>query len=110
MNKPTVFVLAAGLSIAAVAWGQSAINNGTQVNTWTFTNFPIFGDEVTPHDTNFLARPTAIRVDADGEVTAACAGNQVSIALNLIAGEFFPCQVIRVYDTGTDAITIHGFY
>lgn len=79
---------------------------------WQITNFPLYGGVVAQSDTVNLSRPTAIRVDADGAVTAACVGNggDDEITLNLVAGEFFPCQVIRVYDTGTDAITIHGFY
>lgn len=99
-----------GLLVAGYLWAQSATNTGQQVTSWTFTNFPLYGVEVTPADATALARPMAIRADADGAVTATCQGSSTAITLNLVAGEFFPCQVRIVADTGTDAITIHGFY
>jgi hypothetical protein len=73
----------------------------------------LYGVVVTPTDATALTRPMAIRVNADGAVSATCAGDGVSgtaLTLTLVAGEFFPCQVIEVNNTGTDEITIHGFY
>jgi hypothetical protein len=84
-----------------------------QADRWTLTNFPLYGAAVTPTDSLALNPPRSIRADADGAVTATCVGQGISgtaITLNLVAGEFFPCQVIEVQDTGTDAITIHGFW
>ena len=80
------------------------------VDDYNITAFPLFGAVVTPHDTNPLATPGMIRADAAGAVTATCAGNGATLTLNLAAGEFFPCIVSHVLDTGTDAITIHVFY
>ena len=109
--------LIAGLFACVLAVGylhaQSASNTGLRVQSWSYTNYPIYGVAITPHDTDELAFPMAIRPDADGAVTAVCSGNDAvaaAITLTLVAGEFFPCQVIIVLDTGTDAITIHGFY
>ncbi len=101
------------LAVAGFALAQSAVNSGTTLPTWTYTNFPLYGTAVTPTDGAALSQPMSIRADANGAVSATCAGDGVSgtsLTLNLVAGEFFPCQVIEVNDTGTDAITIHGFY
>lgn len=111
-SQYVIAVLVAALFVA-FAWGQSSRDPGAQQRTWTYTQFPIYGVAVTPADDTPLAFPMAIRVDADGQVTARCYGGGITgtaIVLNLVAGEFFPCQVISVEDTGTDAITIHGFY
>ena len=105
-----VAALAAVLSV--VAYAQTASNSGATLPSWTYTQFPLYGVVVTPTDSLAL-RPMAIRADADGAVSATCAGDGLggtSFTLELVAGEFFPCQVIEVNDTGTDAITIHGFY
>lgn len=74
------------------------------------TMYPNYGVAITPHDTNLLTEVAAIRADSAGAVTARCVGSASTIVLNLAAGEFFPCVVNLVPDTGTDAITIHGFY
>lgn len=103
----------AAMLAAGVIYAQSASNQGSQVSSWTFTTFPLYGVAITPHDSTRLSQPMAARADADGAVTARCSGDGPSgtaLTLNLVAGEFFPCQVIMVLDTGTDAITIHGFY
>ena len=117
--KPNRWWVPGGLSFAALAlmmfnaFGQSSSNIGTVLPSWTLTGFPLYGVAVTPTDDTALAQPMTIRPDADGAVTATCAGQGLAgtaITLTLVAGEFFPCQVIEVLDTGTDAITIHGFY
>ncbi len=97
-----------GSLLAGQIGAQGSRTTGMQV-----TNFPLFGVAVTPSDATVFATPYAIRVDADGAVTARCAGQGAggqSITLEMVAGEFFPCQVVMVLDTGTDSITIHGFY
>jgi hypothetical protein len=103
------------IMLAAAAgrlYAQSAGNAGSQVSSWTYTAFPLYGAAVTPNDATRFA-PSNIRADADGAVTARCAGDGptgTALTLNMVAGEFFPCQVIMVLDTGTDAIAIHRFY
>lgn len=79
---------------------------------YTITSFPLYGAAVTPSDTVPLATPGAVRADAAGAVTVVCTGNDLDeeIVLNLVAGEFVPCLVSYVLDTGTDAITLHVFY
>jgi len=108
-------ILAAALvALNLVAAGAIAQDRSTQTETkpytWSIGGFPFYGALVTPNDSTDLPEPGYLRVDADGQVTAACVGNGTSLTLNLTAGEFFPCQVSRVFDTGTDAITIHVFY
>lgn len=113
MNAWRILALGvATLALVSIAGAQSVQRQGV-VDRWAITNFPLFGVAVTPTDSTALAFPMAIRADADGTVTATCVGDGLSgtaVTLNLVAGEFFPCQVIEVQDTGTDAITIHGFY
>ncbi len=101
------------LSLVGFVYAQSAINSGQVVNQWAYTNYPLYGVEVTPTDNTALDAPMTIRADAAGQVTARCVGNGIGstvITLNLDAGAFFPCQVITVEDTDTDSISIHGFY
>jgi len=112
-KREWLFATVAALLVGGSLFAQSANNIGAVVPTWTYTQFPLFGVVVTPTDATALARPMSIRVNADGAVNATCVGQGVSgtaLTLTLVAGEFFPCQVIEVNDTGTDAITIHGFY
>lgn len=79
---------------------------------YTITAFPLFGALVTPSDTVALSVPGAVRADADGAVTVVCVGNPIAspITLTMVAGEFVPCLVSYVFDTGTDGITLHVFY
>ena len=77
---------------------------------WTLTGYPLHGSLVTPHDTNDLAVPGYVRANEAGDVTAIPFHGAAAITLALAAGEFFPCLVSRVLDTGTDPITIHVFY
>ena len=79
---------------------------------YTITGFPLKGAVVTPSDTDPLDFPGTVRVNADGQITVVPAGNAVAdtITLDLLAGEFVPCLVSHVMDTGTDAIVIHVFY
>jgi hypothetical protein len=98
--------------VGALLAGQISAQ-GSSTEKFTITNFPLFGAAITPSDATVLDPPRAIRADANGAVTARCAGQGrtgTAITLTLVAGEFFPCQVVMVLDTGTDAITIHGFY
>lgn len=99
--------------VSVYLWAQSASNSGQPVATWSFTNFGLYGAVVTPADGTALDPPRTIRADAAGTVTATCAGNGLAgtaITLELVAGEFFPCQVVELQATGTDANTFHGFY
>ena len=110
MKNLAIIVLA--MLLAGIVGAQSVQSYGAQ-NAFSMTAFPLYGAAVTPHDSTVLTPPRQIRVNADGAVTARCAGQSPggqSITLTLVAGEFFPCQVVQVLDTGTDAITIHGFY
>jgi hypothetical protein len=107
MKNIAIVVLA--LLIAGVVGAQTVANRGT-VQTWTITNYPRQGVAVAEHDTNAVDPPMAIRADTAGAVTARCVDSASNITLNLVAGEFFPCQVDLLLDTGTDAIAFHGFY
>ena len=77
---------------------------------FSITGFPLYGVVVTPDDNQDLSMPGYIRVDTAGVITAQPYGGGDTIVCNLVAGEFFPCMVTRVYDTGTDDIVIHCFY
>jgi hypothetical protein len=103
-----VLVLASGFLYAQ---GRSTQNIG-QVGEFSITNFPILGALAAQSDTVNFTAPSALRVNADGAVTVTCWGNPDanSITLTLAAGEFVPCQVKRLWDSGTDAITIHRFW
>ena len=76
----------------------------------SITGYPIHGEIVTPDDDADLPRPGYVRADAEGAVTVIPYGSTASISLTLVAGEFVPCLVKRVLDSGTDAITLHVFY
>lgn len=106
------FFLGLMVLVATVALSQSTTSPPAPNPNYTITSFPLFGALVTPSDTVPLTTPGQIRADADGAVTAVCVGNVLAddITLALVAGEFFPCVVSYVLDTGTDAITLHVFY
>lgn len=74
------------------------------------TGYPLNGVAVTPDDDNDLATPGYLRADVAGQVKCMPQIGSTAIIVNLAAGEFFPCMVRRVYDTGTDAITLHLFF
>lgn len=84
----------------------------TPVDRFSITGYPYYGTSVTPSDAANLPKPGYVRANEAGQVTAACLGNGAGnqITLNLAAGQVFPCLVSRVYDTDTDAITLHVFY
>lgn len=65
---------------------------------------------VTPSDTTDLPFPGFVRADETGQVTALPYDSTSSVVMNLVAGEFLPFLVKRVYDTGTDNITLHVSY
>lgn len=108
MRRVLIAALLMGVAVFASA-DRSAVRL-QPVDQYAITSFPLYGSAVTPNDSADLAEPGFIRPDADGAVTATCFGSTSSITLNMVAGEYFPCLVKRVYDTGTDAITIHVFY
>ena len=97
--------------LAGVAISQSTSRIG-KVDDFSITSYPLYGEVAVQHDTNPLAHPGMLRANSAGAVTAACWGQPASqaITLTLAAGEFFPCMVMFLKDTGTDAITIHVFY
>lgn len=109
MKKLLIFIF---LFVAVIAYGQKSARQVGVVDEYNITSYPLYGGAVSESDTVDLTQPGFVRADAAGAVTAACVGNGVGnqITLNLVAGEFFPCMVVRVYDTGTDAITMHWFY
>ncbi len=98
--------------VAMAALSQSSTTRIGVVDDYNITAYPLYGAVAVQHDTNPLAHPGMLRVDAAGAVTAVCWGNTLAqaITLNLVAGEFFPCVVTYLLDTGTAAITIHVFY
>lgn len=77
---------------------------------FSITGLPIHGEVVTPDDANDLTTSGYVRADAAGAVTAMPHEGSTSIVVNLLAGEFFPCMVRKVFATGTDGITLHLFY
>ncbi len=108
MSRLTAAIICMMVSSLAVA-DRSALRIEPN-DEYTITSFPLYGAAVTPSDSADLSEPGFIRADAAGAVTLLCYGSTTSIALNLAAGEYAPCLVKRVYDTGTDAITIHVFF
>jgi hypothetical protein len=110
MKRLALLILSIGLVVVASA--QQTAEQYTQVRHLAIGGFPYYGAAVTPSDTTSLSPPGYVRADAAGAVTAACNGNGIGnqITLNLAAGEFFPCLVVRVYDTNTDDINLHVFY
>lgn len=113
MNRVKKFAaVIVGLAIVATAVASQTVRYTTPVDHYSITGYPYYGAVVTPNDSTDVDPVGYIRADAAGAVTAACMGNGAGnqITLNLDAGDFFPCLVTRVYDTGTDAITIHIFY
>ncbi len=105
-------LLFALLLLPALALADGSTRKIGVVEEYAITSFPLFGALVTPSDTVALATPGTVRADAAGAVTVVCVGNAITdeITLNLVAGEFAPCLVSYVFDTGTDAITLHVFY
>lgn len=113
--KRSWLAFAAGFlaAISLTVLGQSSSQNpGAQATEFTITNYPLYGTLAAQSDTANFNSPRALRADAAGAVTISCWNGTVanSITLNLVAGEFVPCQVRRLWNTGTDAITIHMFY
>lgn len=107
--KTTVICMLLALAGSAFAQDRST-QTEEKPYTWSLGGFPFSGALVTPNDSADLPESGYIRVDAAGQVTAVCRGNGEQLTLNLLAGDFFPCQVSRVLDTGTDAIAIHVFF
>jgi hypothetical protein len=96
---------------ASYLGAQSVRNYGTQ-SEFALTAYPLYGVAVAESDTTQWDPPIMVRADTAGAVTARCVGGgaaATAIVLNLAAGEFIPCQVVMVLDTGTDAIAFHGF-
>ncbi len=77
---------------------------------FSITGFPIHGELITPHDSNDLKTAGYIRADAAGTIKAMPYVGGNAITLNLVAGEFFPCMVKRVYATDTSATPLHLFF
>lgn len=89
---------------------QSSARAPGPVDNFNITGFPLYGRLVTPDDSNDLPIPGYVRADAEGSVKVACYGNAGSpITLEMLAGEFVPCLVGRVYQTDTE-VTVHLFY
>lgn len=78
---------------------------------FAITGLPIHGVLVTPDDANDLDTSGYLRADTAGAVVAVPhEGDDTTITINLVAGEFFPCMVKRVHSTGTTATPLHLFY
>ena len=87
---------------------QAQIEGGH--GTLSVSGFPIHGAVVTPHDTNDLASPGYVRADGAGAIVVLPYGSAAAITLNVVAGEFVPCMVLRVLSTGTVATPLHVFF
>ena len=80
-----------------------------------FTQFAIAGRylnavALTPNDGVDLAQVMEVRCGAAGTVQFTPAGGQAPLTLTMAAGEWLPCQVIRVWATGTTATPLTGVY
>ncbi len=89
---------------------QHLIEQGQVV--FAITGLPTHGELVTPDDATDLAKHGYLRADGAGTVRAVPAQSDDGSVINitLAAGEFFPCMVRRVHDTGTTATPLHLFY
>lgn len=76
------------------------------------SGYPAHAAVVTPHDTNDLDQPGYVRANDAGDIAAIPYGspNNAVVTITLAAGEFYPCLVKRVRNTGTTVTTIHVFY
>lgn len=79
---------------------------------FTFPAFPLRMLLVVPNDATDFDEYGTVRADQPGAVTFLPAHNADGdeMTMTLAAGEYIPCLVRRVLDTGTDAITLHLVY
>jgi hypothetical protein len=80
--------------------------------SFTLTAFPLRMLLVVPNDATDFDEFGTVRADQAGTVTFLPAHNAEgdAMTMTLAAGEYIPCLVRRVLDTGTDAITLHLVY
>ena len=105
-----VFIL---LLCSTIAYAQQSARVIGPVEQYSITSYPLYGRLISPSDSEVLAIPGFVRADGAGVVTAQCQLNNAgqNITLNVVAGEFIPCRVIKVLDAGTtDGIVLHLFY
>lgn len=102
-------LLVLGLLGAAAAYATTTAQYFQRPKEYTYTSFPMYMAVVTQSDVADLPNTGTVRADAAGAVKVACAGNTdgEAVTLTLAAGEVVPCLVRKVFDTGTDAITLH---
>lgn len=100
------------LFAAATVYSDTTPQYIRRPTDYVYTSYPMYMAVVTPSDSTDLPNRGTVRADTAGAVTVICSGNAdgETVTLNLAAGEFVPCIVRRVLDTGTDAITIHISY
>ena len=98
------------LLLVSAAQGQSARVQGP-AEQYNITSFPLYGRLLSPSDSETFSVPGFLRADVAGNAKVECQGNPGNpITLALIAGEFVPCKVIKVWATGTTATPLHLFY
>lgn len=106
-------IVIALLLMATIAGAQQSARVVGPVEAYNITSFPLYGRLLTPSDQDALPIPGFVRADTAGSVKVQCQLNTAgeTITLALVAGEFVPCRVIKVWDAGTtDGITLHLFY
>jgi hypothetical protein len=83
-----------------------------RAGAFNFPSFPLRMVLITPSDTTDFSEFGTVRADEAGAVTflPAHPADSVAVTVNLAAGEYIPCLVRRVLDTGTDPIALHLSY
>ena len=98
---------------ATIASAQQSSRVLGPVEQYNITSFPLYGRLLSPSDQDSLPIPGFVRADGAGSVRVQCQLNGAgeTITLTVVAGEFIPCRVIKVWDAGTtDGIVLHLFY
>lgn len=99
------------LCLVAIAASAQSVRVQGPVEAYNITGYPLYGRLLSPSDSEQYAVPGYVRADAAGVIKVDCQGNPGQpITLNVVAGEFVPCKVTRVYATTTTATPLHLFY
>jgi len=107
MRLVGIFALAL---FAMTANGDGSSRVVGPVEQFTITSYPLYGITVQPDDSQDLPQSGFLRADGEGVVRVLCYSSSTPISLTVVAGEFVPCRVKRVYSTNTTATPLHLFY
>lgn len=61
---------------------------------------------ITPSDTVTIEQTRALHINTDGNIKVDFANGGLAIILTVVAGHIYPYEVVRVYDTDTDADSV----